>query len=482
MLTAKVGSSIINCFDGKYDRYRLKQWSGKGLLKCPVCDGTYEYCHGEIVQPYFRHSGSECSGYYGEPETDEHRNGKLLLYNWIKVQDGVTNCKLEAWIPETKQRPDIYFEQHGEKFVIEYQCTPIASEFLVRRELYKLAGIKDIWILGTEKYNIEDRNGTVSKTNRKFMEKEGFWHLFSSLGKLVFPSSSIKDNLPYNVITLPKYILGDLNDCYFKGDNEFLIGEKVTSEFITKDELENLKLEKIRKKKLEMKISINEIVSSLNDKFKDIYGSNFTFASENRIDYRNSRLIRHFFVNEKSISYCKTSVRSVPFTGKRGGIGWNKETYYETIEYYECEFDEHLAYSFVEQTVENLITLIKEDENRRLQNIKDKYEPIYGNYLKSEIVLISQDRDNVPDNVRFKFLKRFNISEDYMQRDFLNELNFLAKKKVSKYVFMIPKYHSYFNSLGFANYVRVSELKPAIIEHFQSFGFNNVKFINDMEE
>lgn len=159
LLTAKVGESTINCFDGKYDRYRLKQWSDKGILKCPVCGGDYEYCHGEVISPYFRHVGKECSVYYSEPETDEHRNGKLALYDWIKNQRNVTKCELEYWIPETKQRPDIYFEFNGKRFVIEYQCTPIASEFLLRKELYRLAGINDIWILGTSKYGLSFNGG-----------------------------------------------------------------------------------------------------------------------------------------------------------------------------------------------------------------------------------------------------------------------------------------------------------------------------------
>lgn len=55
MLTAKVGENIIRSFDNKYDRYTLKKWSDKKILKCPVCNDTYEYCHGDIVSPYFRH-------------------------------------------------------------------------------------------------------------------------------------------------------------------------------------------------------------------------------------------------------------------------------------------------------------------------------------------------------------------------------------------------------------------------------------------
>jgi competence CoiA-like predicted nuclease len=174
MLTSKIGETIINCVDSPYERYQLKQWSNKNILKCPVCNDTYEYCHGEVVSPYFRHKDKDCSGYYSEPETEEHKTGKIMLYNWIKNQEGVTNCQLEAWIPETKQRPDIYFEFEGQKFVIEYQCSPIASEYLLRKELYKLAGISDIWILGTQKYNIKaDKYGRIEYLGRyRTIEKE----------------------------------------------------------------------------------------------------------------------------------------------------------------------------------------------------------------------------------------------------------------------------------------------------------------------
>lgn len=217
MLTAKVGDSIINCFDGTYDRYRLKQWSSKGILKCPVCDGDYEYCHGEVVSPYFRHVGKECNGYYSESETDEHREGKLLLYNWIKNQDGVTNCQLESWIPETKQRPDIYFEQNGKKYVIEYQCTPIASEFLIRRELYKLAGINDIWILGTEKYNLDsERCRAIEKGN---VFSNGLMYLDVNNKKLMINIEEINKNQGVFNISSKFYSSDNLK---YLIDNEFI--------------------------------------------------------------------------------------------------------------------------------------------------------------------------------------------------------------------------------------------------------------------
>ena len=156
MLTAKINNNLINCYDGKYSKEDLKTWASKDIIKCPICGKSYEYCHGQINIPYFRHKDkSECDYLYSEPETEEHIKGKIALYNWIRNQDGVTNAVLEAWIPETKQRPDIMFEYGGSKWVIEYQCSPIATEYITRHKLYQAGGVNDIWICGTENYKID---------------------------------------------------------------------------------------------------------------------------------------------------------------------------------------------------------------------------------------------------------------------------------------------------------------------------------------
>lgn len=153
MVTAKIGDKDINCFDGRYSKDELKMWAEKNIIKCPVCGKPYEYCHGLINTPYFRHKDkAECEYIYAEAETEEHIKGKVALYNWIKRQKGVTNAVLEAWLPETRQRPDIMFEYERQKYVIEYQCSPISTEYLERHDLYEADGIKDIWICGTEKY------------------------------------------------------------------------------------------------------------------------------------------------------------------------------------------------------------------------------------------------------------------------------------------------------------------------------------------
>ena len=153
MLTCKVGNSTINTID--YEDEQLRKWHRKNILRCPICDNLMYYRNGEIKVAYFAHQpGSDCTDTIlgSEPETEEHRQSIKDIYLFLKKQEGVSNIILERWISETKQRPDISFTYNNEKYVIEMQCSPLATKYLERHRLYQLAGIKDIWILGFDKY------------------------------------------------------------------------------------------------------------------------------------------------------------------------------------------------------------------------------------------------------------------------------------------------------------------------------------------
>lgn len=171
MLTCLLNNQRIDCYSGKFSRDELKKWASKRILLCPACGKPYEYCHGKVKTPYFRHMDkAECEDRFSESETEEHMIGKRDLYEWIKKQKYVTDCVLEGWLSETKQRPDIMFKYKGQVCVIEYQCSPIASEYIERHNLYHAAGIKDIWVAGIEKYK-------QSNMRHKFLEDyiEGYY-------------------------------------------------------------------------------------------------------------------------------------------------------------------------------------------------------------------------------------------------------------------------------------------------------------------
>lgn len=172
MLSCIIGVKSINSFD--YEEAKLREWSNKGILRCPECGEKVIYCKGDYKVPYFRHEiGTSCDGgnSYYEPMTEEHIEGIRVLYNRLKEIEGVTNLEVEKYIKNTKQRPDIYFEYKDKRYCIEYQCSPISTQYNKRHELYQMEGIEDIWILGTDKYEFNERD-KKDKDVLEFTEKK----------------------------------------------------------------------------------------------------------------------------------------------------------------------------------------------------------------------------------------------------------------------------------------------------------------------
>ena len=128
----------------------VKQRCRNKELFCPECKGPIEFRAGLIKKPYFAHKDRECTYSYGEPESEQHMNGKLKLAKWLEDLYPNSHVELEWKIKETNQRSDvIIIHPNGEKWAIEFQCSPIPGVIWEERhELYKTAGIKDFWILG----------------------------------------------------------------------------------------------------------------------------------------------------------------------------------------------------------------------------------------------------------------------------------------------------------------------------------------------
>ena len=69
MLTCLINGVTKNLIDDPYDKETWKKWTAKNIVTCPVCNKPYEYCHGRIIPPYFRHKDkAECEDKYAEPE------------------------------------------------------------------------------------------------------------------------------------------------------------------------------------------------------------------------------------------------------------------------------------------------------------------------------------------------------------------------------------------------------------------------------
>lgn len=231
MLSCIVGKYYINSVD--YPEIELRSWSDRKLLKCPVCGGNLIYKCGKIKIPHFAHEKDcECNYTFYENETKEHALGKVLLYKWLKVQPNVENVQLESYIPETKQRPDLYFESEGVRYVIEYQCSPILkSEYEERHELYKLNEIIDIWVFGVEKYEyakFEEIKPEVYycfnhrvKESERFIENNGFKYYLNPFTEQMFVVDNDEFSFISKIVVKFYGYVSKINECWFDVGNLF---------------------------------------------------------------------------------------------------------------------------------------------------------------------------------------------------------------------------------------------------------------------
>ena len=226
MIIGLVDDQKINSIDNDYDENELRELSAAGQIICPACGKPYKYCHGDVKIPYFRHvSNDSCEDRFGEAETEEHLLGKTQLFNWLKTLPEVEYVELEAWLPETRQKPDILFRTKNGTYVLEYQCTPIAEQYRERRKLYKKAGVVDFWICGTSKYNVtrgsvgtferyrvwpDDKNkGKEMKRLGREIERtaDGFYNPFTNeitlRGRMIFERLKNKAVYPSPLYTYP---------------------------------------------------------------------------------------------------------------------------------------------------------------------------------------------------------------------------------------------------------------------------------------
>lgn len=231
MLSCLLNGERINCYEEQYSKEQLKKWAKKRILMCPACGNPYEYCHGKVKSPYFRHMDKvECEDRFSEPETEEHINGKKDLYEWIKKQSGVTDCVLEGWINATKQRPDIMFKYKGQQYVLEYQCSPISSEYYERHELYLAAGIKDIWICGIHKYFQFYHTGNGSKQVNVLEGQTGVY--YDSKNKRIYKIDYSMNEKIFDMISAGKtyvHLMKNPFDYRFGSENFYLIKDSIKS-------------------------------------------------------------------------------------------------------------------------------------------------------------------------------------------------------------------------------------------------------------
>lgn len=231
MLSCLVNDQPLILINTPYSYQTIKKWANKGILKCPICSNSYEFCCGRVVIPYFRHKDKKkCEDIYSEPETIEHLQGKIDLYNWLIKQPNLTDIVLEGWIPKTKQRPDLMFKHNGNLYILEYQCSPISSEYYERHELYQAAGIKDIWICGVKNYFQEFHKGTGNKRTNVLEDECRLY--YDSDSKLLFQMITINSYVEFfnTVYPIGRHRMSNSKD-YIEGDKNYYCIKSIDASF-----------------------------------------------------------------------------------------------------------------------------------------------------------------------------------------------------------------------------------------------------------
>jgi hypothetical protein len=129
----------------------LRRLSDARSLTCPGCRGTVILHAGTVRAHHFAHlPGAVCNLPVSEPETEEHRAGKLRIAEWLRAVLPDAEVLIEAFLPATAQRADVLAVLPDQSRVaLEYQCAQLtAREWRRRHQQYRDAGIKDLWLLG----------------------------------------------------------------------------------------------------------------------------------------------------------------------------------------------------------------------------------------------------------------------------------------------------------------------------------------------
>ncbi|MDC3417199.1 competence protein CoiA [Aquibacillus salsiterrae] len=114
---------------------------------CPVCREDVILKAGNKVLAHFAHLPNSNCASSKNGETLYHERGKLDLYQWLVRQR--IPAKLEVYLPDIKQRPDLLIQLNKKQIAIEYQCVRMSEqEFIDRNNGYKSLHITPIWVLG----------------------------------------------------------------------------------------------------------------------------------------------------------------------------------------------------------------------------------------------------------------------------------------------------------------------------------------------
>lgn len=155
----------------------VKNKSQKGNYYCPACHEVVFLKKGAHIQPHFAHYAHHNCTVFSEGESQEHLNGKKILFDGFKKAN--IPCQIEAYLPELQQRPDLLiWPEPNRPIAIEFQCSSLSVEKMIERtEGYLQNGYDVFWIAG-EKFRLKKRLTTFQHLFLKQHAIFGLYYLY----------------------------------------------------------------------------------------------------------------------------------------------------------------------------------------------------------------------------------------------------------------------------------------------------------------
>jgi hypothetical protein len=123
------------------------------LYRCPVCLESVILKQGTERIPHYAHRQKTSCPNQGE--TQEHAEGKELLFDLFRVQPWVDACEMEY--PISERRADVWIQVGKNQLAVEYQLSPISTEeFRAKLTDYTRAGAHTVYILPPQALNLRE--------------------------------------------------------------------------------------------------------------------------------------------------------------------------------------------------------------------------------------------------------------------------------------------------------------------------------------
>jgi competence protein CoiA len=181
MLTAVKNDGTPFSLLPRLPKEKLRRLREDQEFQCPECKEKVMMKIGTQRMEHFAHQkGSLCVESY-ERESEYHLAGKLQLFQWLVNQNLCP--ELEPFYSSIRQRPDIGVLYDKKNLALEYQCSTIPPELMMKRtKQYQLRKMIPFWIMGGK---------NIKRKGEKKVSLSNFDYLFltkSPAGQWLLPA------------------------------------------------------------------------------------------------------------------------------------------------------------------------------------------------------------------------------------------------------------------------------------------------------